>query len=86
MSALPLNVGLFAEYLRVKGIATFGGRLNGLSGGPVARLLTRAGYDGDYRDFNQIRLWAEEIARRTAMTVVAERGESFELARAATRR
>jgi menaquinone-dependent protoporphyrinogen oxidase len=84
--ALPLNVSLFAEYLRVKGAATFGGRLNGLSGGPVARFLTRAGYDGDYRDFNEIRLWAEEIARRTAMTVVTERGESCDLTRVATRR
>jgi menaquinone-dependent protoporphyrinogen oxidase len=84
--ALPLNVSLFAEYLRVKGMATFGGRLNSLSGGAVARFLTRAGYDGDYRDFNEIRLWAEEIARRTAMMVVTERGEPFALAKAATRR
>lgn len=71
--ALPANVSLLAEYLRVKGTAAFGGKLNGSAGGPVARFLARAGFDGDYRDFNEIRQWAEDVARSTATAVVVSR-------------
>ena len=77
--SLPVNVGLFAEYLRAKGVATFGGKLDGVSGGPVARFLARAGFAGDYRDFTEIRLWAEEVARTTAMTVVTGRSKARSL-------
>ncbi len=68
MRALPANVSMMAEYLRVKGAATFGGKLDGAADGLVARFLCRAGFDGDYRDFTEIRTWAEDIARRMAMT------------------
>ena len=71
--ALPADVALMAEYLRVKGSATFSGRLDGSAGGPVARFLTRAGFAGDYRDFGEVRLWAEHMARKTAMNVVVGR-------------
>ncbi len=71
--ALPANVALMAEYLRVKGCATFGGKLDGSVGGPVARFLARAGFAGDYRDFGEIRLWSEQMARDTAMNVVVGR-------------
>ena len=80
--ALPVNVSLYAEYLRARGAATFGGKLDGLSGGPVARFLARAGFAGDYRDFTAIRLWAEDVARLTAMSVVAGRSDSPRLIRA----
>ena len=71
--ALPANVALMAEYLGMKGCATFGGRLDGSVGGPVARFLARAGFAGDYRDFGEIRLWAEQMAREIAMNVVVGR-------------
>jgi len=83
--ALPVNVSLYAEYLRVRGAATFGGKLDGLSGGPVARFLARAGFAGDYRDFAGIRVWAEDVARATAMTVVTGRGDSRRLVRVGAR-
>jgi menaquinone-dependent protoporphyrinogen oxidase len=84
--ALPANVSVFAEYLRVKGSATFGGKLDGLSGGPVGRFLARAGFAGDYRDFTEIRMWAEEVARDTAMSIVMGRGDNPRLVRAAAHR
>jgi len=84
--ALPVSVSVFADYLRVKGAATFGGKLDGLSGGPVGRFLARAGFVGDYRDFAEIRMWSEEIARQTAMSVVTGRGDNPRLVRAGVRR
>ena len=83
--ALPVDVSLYAEYLRVKGAATFGGKLDELSGGPVAKFLARAGFVGDYRDFADIRSWAEEVARRTAITAVAGRVENSRLVRTGAR-
>ncbi len=74
--ALPGNVSLYAEYLRVKGSTTFGGRFDGLEGGPLGRFLMRAGLVGDYRHFAEIRLWAEEIARETGKTAAIGRNRS----------
>jgi len=74
--ALPVDVSAYADYLRIKGAATFGGRLDAESGGPVAKFLVRAGFAGDYRDFTEIRLWAEDIARTTAIDVVARRSHN----------
>ena len=70
---LPFNVAFMAEQLHVNGHATFGGKYDGTVGGPAARLLARAGYVGDYRDFGKVRLWAEEVARASAMKVVTAR-------------
>lgn len=70
---LPFDVALMAERLQVRGHETFGGRLDGTAGGPVARFLARAGFVGDYRDFGKVRLWAEEVARASAMSVVTAR-------------
>ncbi len=84
--SLPVNVALLAEYLRVKGSATFGGKLDGMQGGPVGRFLARAGLQGDYRDFNEIRLWAEQIARETAMKAVISRNQAGRLSRSGSRR
>jgi menaquinone-dependent protoporphyrinogen oxidase len=83
--ALPVDVGVYAEYLRIEGFATFGGRLDGMSGGPVGRSLSRAGFAGDYRDFTAIRLWAEQVARRTAMHAVTERDAVCRCARVGVR-
>jgi len=71
--ALPLNVSLFAEYVDAKGYATFGGKLDGQTDDPVAKFLARAGFSGDFRDFSEIRFWAEDVARETAMHVVSAR-------------
>jgi menaquinone-dependent protoporphyrinogen oxidase len=82
---LPVDVSVYAEYLRIEGLATFGGRHDGSSGGPVGRFLARAGFAGDYRDFTAIRLWAEEVARRTAMHAVTEKGSTCRYARVGAR-
>ncbi len=74
--ALPVDVSLHAEYLRVKGSTTFGGRFDGLEGGPLGRFLVRSGLVGDYRDFGRIRLWAEAIAREAGKTAVIGRNYS----------
>lgn len=71
--ALPLNVSLLAEYVGARGHATFGGKLDDRAGDPVARFLSRAGFSGDFRDFSEIRFWAEDVARGTAMHVVSAR-------------
>lgn len=83
--SLPLNVGVYAEYLRVKGSATFGGKLEGAVGGPVARFLARAGFAGDYRDFTAVRLWAEDVARSTALRNAADRTHGSRLVRSGVR-
>jgi len=77
--ALPTHMAALAQYLHVKGAATFGGRLQSGVGGPVARFLERAGLVGDYRDFTEIRLWAEDVARTTAMHVVTGRSARGDL-------
>ncbi len=73
MRSLPLNVSIFAESVGAKGYATFGGKLDGQGGDPVAKFLARAGFAGDFRDFGEIRLWVEDVARGTAMHVVSAR-------------
>jgi len=75
LHGLPYNVSLFADGAGARGFATFGGKLDGRTGDPVARFLERAGYAGDFRDFSRIRMWAEDVARATAMRVVAARNE-----------
>lgn len=65
--SLSANVASFAECMCVKGCATFGGKLDSTTPGPLAHILARAGLAHDYRDFSEIRMWAEEIARSTAL-------------------
>ncbi len=67
--ALPSDIAHVADRLRVKGCATFGGKLGASTQGPLARLLSRAGLAHDYRDFGEIRMWAEEVGRSTALDV-----------------
>jgi len=82
--ALPANMAALAQYLHVKGAATFGGKLQGGVGGPVGRFLERAGLVGDYRDFAEIRQWAEDVARTTAMDVVTGKSARGDLPLAVT--
>ncbi len=84
--ALPVNVSMRAEYLRVKGVATFGGKLDRNQGGAVGRFFTRAGLAFDYRDFTEIPLWAEAIARATAMQSAVLRTGGMRLVRAGSSR
>ncbi len=84
--ALPVRIAMLAESLRMKGAATFGGKLDRNQGGPVGRFLARAGFACDYRDFTEIRLWAEEIARTTAMQSAVLRSGRMRLVRAGSSR
>jgi len=70
--SLPAGVAVYAGYLRVKGVATFGGKLGELAATPLSRLLVRRGLAGDYRDFAEIRRWAECIARTIMMNSMLE--------------
>ncbi len=84
--ALPVNVSMRAECLRVKSVATFGGKLDQNQGGPMGHFLARAGFACDYRDFAEIRLWAEEIARVTATQSAFVRSGGARLVRAGSSR
>lgn len=75
--SLPLDVSLLAECLDVRGCATFGGRLDPGAHGPMARLLCRAGLAQDYRDFGEIRAWADEVGRAAAAGVLRHRRPAF---------
>ncbi|MFI6645435.1 flavodoxin domain-containing protein [Streptomyces sp. NPDC050504] len=49
--------------LDVRGHATFGGRLEQGAKGFVARMILKSGKGGDFRDFEQVAVWAQRIAR-----------------------
>jgi len=66
VQALPYDVAVAASGLSLKTHATFGGKLDSGTTGPIARMLARAGLAHDYRDFGEIRMWAEEVARSAA--------------------
>lgn len=52
-----------ADDVEARGHITFGGRLVPGGRGLLARLLLRQGKGGDFRDADQVRGWAEGIAR-----------------------
>ncbi|WP_328681091.1 flavodoxin domain-containing protein [Streptomyces sp. NBC_00322] len=52
-----------AERLGARGHVTFGGRLDEGATGRIARMLLRQGRGGDFRDEEQIRSWARDIAK-----------------------
>ncbi|WP_406404283.1 flavodoxin [Streptomyces sp. NBC_00879] len=52
-----------AERLDARGHVTFGGRLDEGATGRIARMLLRQGRGGDFRDEEQIRSWARDIAK-----------------------
>ncbi|MHB9864155.1 flavodoxin domain-containing protein [Streptomyces sp. YIM S03343] len=45
-----------------RGHVTFGGRLDADTKGAVAHMLIRNGMTGDFRDFTEIEVWAQQIA------------------------
>lgn len=61
---LPKNVEKRLSEARVMDSATFGGRLTGEGGGWIAGKMYENGLGGDWRDFDQIRAWADSIYER----------------------
>ncbi|WP_415949456.1 flavodoxin domain-containing protein [Streptomyces sp. KLOTTS4A1] len=62
---LPPEPGVMRTSLRLhsRGHTTFGGRLDDTASGWPARRLLAAGRGGDFRDFDAVTAWAENIAR-----------------------
>jgi menaquinone-dependent protoporphyrinogen oxidase len=58
----PARVEKQAELLDVRDRATFGGRLAEDARGFIARSMVKQGRAGDWRDFEEIDLWAKGIA------------------------
>jgi menaquinone-dependent protoporphyrinogen oxidase len=61
----PPETALVAERLRARGQRSFAGRLDRTSLGFFERTVTKAlrAPDGDFRDWDAVRAWADEIAR-----------------------
>ena len=64
----PTKVKRLAENLDARGWATFGGRLPEDATGYVAKSMVKQGRAGDWRDFDEIELWAKEIAQQLDMS------------------
>jgi menaquinone-dependent protoporphyrinogen oxidase len=62
-SALPKRVGPLAAELGVRGHITFGGKLDPSRTGFIADKMIKNGLGKDFRDFDQIRAWADDVAR-----------------------
>ncbi len=60
--AFPSKVEILAEPLDVRGTATFGGRLPTDARGFIASSMVKQGRSGDWRDMEEVRIWAKEIA------------------------
>lgn len=63
MRPLPRRVLMLADRIRVNGSVTFGGRLDESPSGPIAGWIAKS-YAGDYRDFDEIRGWAQGVAEK----------------------
>ncbi len=63
---LPRGVATLAASIGVRGHITFGGKLGRTDLTVAERLLVIEGRGGDYRNFEDIRGWAEQIARALA--------------------
>ncbi len=59
---LPKNIVGPAASAGVRGHATFGGKLAPDASGFIASKMAQQGRAGDFRNFEQIRVWAERIA------------------------
>ncbi len=64
----PAKVEKLAVHLNVKDRVTFGGRLPKDATGFIARSMVKQGRSGDWRDFDQIEVWAKDIARELGAT------------------
>jgi len=56
------TVSKLMQTVDARGHKTFGGKLESNDHSPIARALARDGMVGDFRDEQQIRAWADEIA------------------------
>lgn len=73
----PLETAAVAERLRAHGQRSFAGRLDRTSLGFLERAVTKALHaaDGDFRDWEAVRTWADEIAGTLRRTPALERQE-----------
>lgn len=70
-AATPRKVTILAETLGAAGPVTFGGRIEPATAkGFMARKMAAGVKAGDYRDFTQIRGWAQGIAAEVAIATV----------------
>lgn len=63
LQKFPAKVEKLASMLDVRGSTTFGGRLPEDADGFIASSMVKQGRAGDWRDFEEIDLWAKGIAR-----------------------
>jgi menaquinone-dependent protoporphyrinogen oxidase len=63
-SAKPLDKRTTAltDSIGFRGYTTFGGKLTRENPGLAEKLLSRRGMEGDFRNFDQVKSWAENIA------------------------
>jgi len=69
VAALPKRVGALAAALGIRGHTTFGGNLDPSRTGFVADKMIKNGLGKDFRDFDQIRAWADDVARALGTTI-----------------
>jgi menaquinone-dependent protoporphyrinogen oxidase len=68
---LPKSVARLAARIGAHEHATFGGRLGPGAEGFIAKKMVENGHGGDFRNFEQIRQWAKEIAHELEARTVA---------------
>jgi menaquinone-dependent protoporphyrinogen oxidase len=68
---LPKSVATLAARIHAHTHATFGGRLGPGAEGFIAKKMVENGHGGDFRNFEQIRLWAKGVARELGARAVA---------------
>ena len=61
---LPGPVVALADRISIRGHVTFGGCLRPEADGVLEQLMAVGGLVGDYREWDRIRAWADEIADR----------------------
>ncbi|MEU9188907.1 flavodoxin domain-containing protein [Streptomyces sp. NPDC048484] len=62
----PPGVRRVSHRIAARGHITFGGRLEGDVRGRMARMIVESGKGGDFRDFEQITVWATTVAHTLA--------------------
>ncbi|MCZ4101544.1 flavodoxin [Streptomyces sp. So13.3] len=63
------GVQRLVDRLKARGHVTFGGCLQDGAKGRIARMIVKSGRGGDFRDPEQIRLWARGVARELVKEV-----------------
>jgi menaquinone-dependent protoporphyrinogen oxidase len=70
---LPAPVACVTGRIEIRGNVTFGGCLRPSAVGTLEQLMAAGGLVGDYREWDRIRAWADEIADEIALEVAAGR-------------